>query len=75
MRWLIKFRTSGGGKREVELPATSVSDALEQIEETYKGYKLDSIDLIPARPRDIRIYDYGQQVLCDRSLIYDPFKD
>ena len=73
MRWKIKLRTNGGGKREVELDATSISNALEQVTDTYPGCSIDSADLIPAKMSDIRIYDNGDQTLCDRSLIYHPF--
>jgi hypothetical protein len=73
MRWSIKLITSGGGKREVELDATSISDAHAQIIESYPGCTITGSDLIPAKITDIRIYDHGQQTTCDRSLIYHPF--
>lgn len=75
MRWKVKLRTSGGGKREIELNATSISDAYSQAQESYPGCTIEGADLIPAKITDIRIYDHGEQTTCDRLLIYDPFKD
>lgn len=73
MRWKVKLRTNGGGKREIELDATSISDALEQANESYPGCTIEGADLIPKKITVIRIYDHGEQTTCDRSLIYHPF--
>lgn len=75
MKFKVKLRTSGGGKREVDLPATSVQDAIDQTKESYRGCTIVSVDLIPSNINGIRLYDHGQQVECDKSLIYHPFQD
>lgn len=75
MKFKVKLRTSGGGKREVELPATSVQDAIDQINQSYPGCTILGTDLMPSNINSIRIYDHGQQTKCNKSLIYHPFKD
>jgi hypothetical protein len=75
MNFKIKLRTSGGGKREVDLPATSVQDAIDQIKELYINCTISDIDLITSNVNNIRLYSHGEQVECDQSLIYRPFTD
>lgn len=73
MNFKVNLITSGGGKRELDLPATSVQDAINKTKETYSGCIIKSVDLIPSKINNIRIYDRGEQTECDRSLIYHPF--
>lgn len=73
MNFKVKLITSGGGKRQIDLPATSVQDAIDQAKESYLGCTIESVDLIPSKMNNIRIYDRGEQTECDRSLIYNPF--
>lgn len=76
MTFKVKLFTSGGGRREVELPATSVQDAIDQTMRTYINCKIESVDLIPQKQDSIRIFaGYGEQYEIGRSLIYDPFSE
>jgi len=75
MRFKVKLITNGGGKRELELPATSVQDAIDQTKESYPGCSIKGVDLIPERLNTVVVYDGGDQKECDWSLIYHPFQD
>jgi len=42
--FVVKLKTNRGGKREVDVPATSISDAENQIRELYKDCEIISTD-------------------------------
>jgi hypothetical protein len=73
MIFKIKLTTTGGGERNIELPATSVQDAVEQIKKIYPDHKLKDINLIPSRKGTVVVYSNGDQEEIDTSSIYYPF--
>ena len=75
MKFKVILTTSGGGKRELELPATSVQDAIDQAKESYPGCNIKAVDLIPQGHNTTIIFSYGEQYEVGRSLIYDPWKE
>lgn len=75
MRFKVKLITSGGGKRELELPATSVQDAIDQANSIYKGCTIEKIDLIPQRSDTIIIFSHGEQFEENRNILYNPFPE
>lgn len=72
MRFKVKLTTKGGGKREVEIDATSVQDVKDRVEETYKDCTIQGIDLIP-RSGYVRLYSHGEQLEVPIESIYKPF--
>jgi len=72
MLFKVKLTTSGGGKRDLEIEATSVQDAKDQASKTYKNCKISDIDLIPKKGK-IRLYSHGDQVEAPADSLYDPF--
>jgi hypothetical protein len=72
MRFKVKLKTKDGRKREIEIDATSLQDAREQVNETYKGCTIHNVDLMP-KAGYIRLYSHGEQTEAPVETIYEPF--
>lgn len=72
MRFKVKLTTKGGGKREIEIDATSIQDAKDQANETYKDCTIHDVDLMP-RAGYVRLYSHGEQTEAPVETIYKPF--
>lgn len=72
MRFKVKLTTKDGGKREIEIDATSVQDAKNQTNETYKDCTIHDVDLIP-KAGYVRLYSHGEQTEAPVETIYEPF--
>lgn len=73
MMFKVKLITSGGGKRELDLEATSVQDARDQVNQTYKNCEITNVDLIPKKGQ-IRLFWQGDQIEAPENSLYVPFK-
>lgn len=49
MTYTIKFKTAGGGKRELDVKADSPLSAEEAVKELYPGCEIISLDLSPTK--------------------------
>lgn len=72
MRFKVKLTTKGGARREIEIDATSVQDARDQTNETYKDCTIHDVDLIP-KAGYLRLYSDGEQTEAPVESIYKPF--
>jgi hypothetical protein len=72
MKFKVKLVTSEDEKKELELEATSVQDAKDQANDTYKNCNIVAVDLIPKKGQ-IRLFSYGDQVEAPEESLYIPF--